>query len=272
MISPPETQSIVMPSSSSAGEGTSFGTPTVRSQPRTILLPDIDWVDIAGGDFIYQEGERRSLPAFRIARYPVTNIQYQTFIDAGAHGDQRWWQDLQRPPPEASKWPQINRPRTNVNWYEAMAFCRWLSVQLGYEVRLPTEVEWERAARGVEGREYPWGEGYESGRANINETGGIGGRVGDGYLAETAAVGVYPNGASSEGVLDLSGNVWEWCLNKYEHPEQIHADTSAESRVLRGGSWFSAADFACSSRRIRDDPDLRYDSYGFRVVSSAPIA
>ncbi|MEF8703679.1 MAG: SUMF1/EgtB/PvdO family nonheme iron enzyme [Candidatus Accumulibacter sp. UW26] len=258
-----------MPSSSSAGEGTSFGTPTVRSQPRTILLPDIDWVDIAGGDFIYQEGERRSLPAFRIARYPVTNIQYQTFIDAGAHGDQRWWQGLQRPQPEASKWPQINRPRTNVDWYEAMAFCRWLSVQLGYEVRLPTEEEWERAARGVEGWEYPWGEGYESGRANIYETYG---EMGQWNLKQTTTVGVYPHGASNDRVLDLSGNVWEWCLNKYGHPEQIQADTSGESRVLRGGSWLLTAGFARGSRRFRSYPDYRVGSYGFRVVSSAPIA
>ncbi len=254
------------------GEENSSGTPTVvRLPPRTILLPDIDWVDIAGGDFIYQQGERRSLPAFRIARYPVTNIQYQTFIDAGAHGDQRWWQDLQRPQPEASKWPHSNRPRTNVDWYEAMAFCCWLSAQLGYEVRLPTEEEWERAARGVEGREYPWGKGYESGRANVNET--FGRRVGDWFIAQTTAVGVYPQGASSEGVLDLSGNVWEWCLNKYEPPEQIQADTSGESRVLRGGSWGDAAGGgARGSRRSRANPDYRADSSGFRVVSSAPIA
>jgi formylglycine-generating enzyme required for sulfatase activity len=252
MISPPETQSIVMPSSSSAGEGTSFGTPTVRSQPRTILLPDIDWVDIAGGDFIYQEGERRSLPAFRIARYPVTNIQYQTFIDAGAHGDQRWWRTCSGHEPEASKWPQINRPRTNVDWYEAIAFCRWLSVQLGYEVRLPTEEEWERAARGVEGREYPWGRGLRKRAGEHRRDGRLRRTRGaSGISKQTTAVGVYPHGASSEGVLDLSGNVWEWCLNKYEHPEQIQADTSGESRVLRGGSWFSAADFARGSRRIR---------------------
>ncbi len=127
------------------------------------------------------------------------------------------------------------------------------------------------AARGVEGREYPWGKGYESGRANVNET--FGRRVGDWFIAQTTAVGVYPQGASSEGVLDLSGNVWEWCLNKYEPPEQIQADTSGESRVLRGGSWGDAAGGgARGSRRSRANPDYRADSSGFRVVSSAPIA
>ena len=119
--------------------------------------------------FLYQEGERPSLASFRMARYPVTNIQYQTFIDAGGYRDDRWWQDLQRPDPQPSYWPQANRPRTNVNWYEAVALTRWLSTQLGYEVRLPTEEEWERAARGLDGREYPWGNAYESGRANIDD-------------------------------------------------------------------------------------------------------
>jgi len=216
---------------------------------RTIRLPDIDWVDIPDGEFLYQQGERRSLPSFRIARYPITNIQYQTFIDAGGYRDQRWWQDLERPEPEESRWPQANRPRTNVNWYEAVAFCRWLSAQLGDELRLPSEEQWERAARGREGWQYPWGKTYESGRANIDETWSYD-RVGEWNLQQTTAVGVYPHGASSEGVLDLSGNVWEWCLNQYEHPEQTKADTSSQARVLRGGSWYGYTGFArLASRR-----------------------
>ncbi len=235
-------------------------------------LPEIDWVEIPGGEFIYQDGERRTLPAFRIARYPVTNIQYQTFLDAGGYRDDRWWRDLERPEPASSRWTQTNRPRTDVDWYEAVAFTRWLSAQLGDEVRLPTEEEWERAARGVDGREYPWGKEYESGRANLDETARYGGdRVGDWLLDQTTAVGVYPHGASSEGVLDLSGNVWEWCLNKYEHPEQIQPDTSGDWRVLRGGSWNSHADLARGSLRGRPRPDARSHYYGFRLVSSAPI-
>ncbi len=244
------------------------GTLPARRQ-LTLLLPDIDWVTIAGGEFVYQQRERRRLPAFRIARYPVTNLQYQTFTDAGGYRDDRWWRDLQRPEPERSNWPQGNRPRTNVDWYEAVAFTRWLSAQLGYAVRLPDEEEWERAARGVEGREYPWGREYESGRANIDETDG---KTGPWYLEQTTAVGVYPHGASSEGVLDLSGNVWEWCLNEYQHPEQIQADTSGDTRVLRGGSCRYDADNARGSLRYGLFPDLRDFHYGFRVVSSAPIS
>ncbi|TMQ75175.1 formylglycine-generating enzyme family protein [Candidatus Accumulibacter phosphatis] len=232
-------------------------------------MPDLDWVDIPGGEFLYQQRQRRTLGTFRIARYPITNVQYQTFVDAGGYRAEHWWRDLQRPEPQPSRWPQGNRPRTNVDWYEAVAFARWLSAQLRYEVRFPTEEEWERAAGGPEGREYPWGAEYESGQANIDETWGE--KKGLWHLEQTTAVGVYPHGASPEGVLDLSGNVWEWCLNQYDQPERIQPDTSGRARVLRGGSWYDIAALARASLRSWFHPDFRYDLVGFRLVSSAPI-
>ncbi len=240
--------------------------PPVRRQ-RTLLLPDIDWVSIAGGEFVYQQGERRKLPAFRIARYPVTNLQYQTFIDAGGYRDDRWWKNLKRSEPQPPRWPQANRPRTDVDWYEAVAFSRWLSVQLGYEVRLPTEEEWERAARGAEGREYPWGKEYESGRANIDETWSSN-QVGEWNLQQTTAVGVYPHNASKEGTLDLAGNVLDWCLNKHDHQEQTQIDTSGAWRVLCGGCWRYNANGALGSQRSAYRPDSRDDFQGFRLLSS----
>ena len=121
---------------------------------RTMLLPDIDWVTIPDGEFVYQEGWRRRLPAFRIARHPVTNSQYQTFIDAGGYRDERWWTDLQRPDPRASPWPQPYRRRTNVAWYEPGACRRCWSELFAYEVRLPTAEEWERAPRRATCREH----------------------------------------------------------------------------------------------------------------------
>ena len=248
------------------GEATATG--ATAQLRKTILLPDLDWVEIHGGEFVYQEGERRTLSTFRMARYPITNVQYQTFIAAGGYEDGRWWQGLKRSEPQPSRWPQANRPRTNVSWYEAVAFCRWLTAQLGHEVRLPNELEWERAARGRKESEYPWGTGYESGWANINEKSP---KAGEWNLQQTTAVGMYPQGASSEGVLDLSGNVWEWCLNQYEHPEQSAADSSGKARVLRGGSWNLNPDLARGSRRLGRDPENRYYNLGFRVVSSAPI-
>jgi formylglycine-generating enzyme required for sulfatase activity len=236
---------------------------------RTILLPDIDWVAIRGGDFVYQYGERHSLPTFHMARYPVTNVQYQTFINAGGYLDERWWTSLVRPGPQKSQWSQGNRPRTNIDWYEAVAFSRWLSAQLGYAVRLPTEEERERAARGRQGREYPWGAGYRTGYANIDEKATQSGKW---SLEQTTAVGVYPHAGSVEGVLDLSGNVLEWCLNKYDRPDVIGADASGDSRVLRGGSWDYDPDRARGSQRRGGYPDFRDYFRGFRLVSSAPIA
>ena len=120
----------------------------------SIPIPDIDWVEIPQGPFIYQDGETRELPAFWITRYLVTNEQYQTFVDDNGYAEPRWWQELNRPEPEASRWTQPNRPRTNVDWYEAVAFSRWLNARLGLpegSIRLPTELEWEKAARGEKG-------------------------------------------------------------------------------------------------------------------------
>jgi len=238
-------------------------------------LPDIDWVEIPGGPFIYQDGEKLELPTFHISRFPITNAQYQAFIDAGGYeksgGVKRssWWKGLKKPEPEASYWPQANRPRTDVDWYEAVAFTRWLGAQLGREIRLPTEQQWEKAARGAEGLQYPWGNEYRSGYANVDET-----ETKDGpwYLEQTTAVGLYPQGQSPWGVLDMAGNVWEWCLNKHKHPEVTAADSSGDSRVVRGGSWLGNPDLARASLRGWPYPDLRDNRRGFRVVLlSAPI-
>lgn len=98
---------------------------------RRLRVPDIAWVEIPGGDFIYQNGETRTLPRFWIARYPVTNAQYQTFIDDGGYDEPHWWTDLRRPEPQAPRWSQPNRPRTDVDWYECVAFTRWLNARLG---------------------------------------------------------------------------------------------------------------------------------------------
>lgn len=116
---------------------------------RRIRIPDIAWIEIPAGSFIYGEGSAqttRHLDTFWIGKFPVTNAQYQTFIDDDGYDDDRWWHGPEKPKPESSNWPQSNRPRTNVDWYEAVAFTRWLAVRLGLEIaaiRLPTEIEWE---------------------------------------------------------------------------------------------------------------------------------
>ncbi|MBA3534929.1 MAG: SUMF1/EgtB/PvdO family nonheme iron enzyme [Ardenticatenales bacterium] len=260
-------------------------------------LPDIVWVEIPGGEFIYQEGEKREVATFWMARYPVTYRQFQAFIDApdGFYHD-RWWEEEGKHPeePGAQAFPYGNHPRERVSWYDAMAYCRWLSAKLGYEVRLPTEEEWEKAARGVDGRVYPWGNEYISGYANIDE--GYD-NAGPYYLQQTSAVGMYPQGSSPYGVLDLSGNVWEWTslwereprpappqepLGLLDRLRQLIPGTPKPrepkgaqhyvnlSPVLRGGSWDYDAQDARAASRNHSRPASPNYNWGFRVVRPAP--
>jgi formylglycine-generating enzyme required for sulfatase activity len=244
-------------------------------------VPEIDWVEVPGGKFLYGVKKKgRSVEAFWMARYPVTNAQFQAFLEAeDGYRQDRWWAGLGGPEqsspdrtPAAPQWAEANSPRETVSWFEAMAFCAWLSDKFRFEVRLPTEWEWERAARGANGREYPWGNGYVAGNANINETYQ---NAGPHNLGRTSAVGIYPLGAAreeshAEGILDLAGNVWEWCLNEYGKPDRIQKG-GGEDRVLRGGAWYSFLDFARAVLRNNHHPYLRNNSIGFRVVCSSPI-
>ncbi|MCB0203009.1 MAG: SUMF1/EgtB/PvdO family nonheme iron enzyme, partial [Anaerolineae bacterium] len=145
--------------------------------------------------------------------------------------------------------PYANRPRENVSWYQATAFCRWLSEKLGEAIRLPHEEEWEVAARYPDGNSYPWGNNWDSDKANTNKSG----------INQTTAVGLYPQGQNPElDLYDLSGNVWEWCQNKRNDPKDSAVDASGASRSLRGGSFIYDL---YSARAAYRDFDL-----GFRVV------
>jgi formylglycine-generating enzyme required for sulfatase activity len=237
---------------------------------RRCLLPNIDWVKVPAGAFRYGEGQKTiKLPAFHIARYPVTNCQFRCFIDdPQGYADGRWWEGLaeRAERPDDSTWDYANHPREAVSWFEAMAFCRWLSQMLGYEIRLPSEQEWEKAARGTDGREFPWGE-FEPGHANIDETAG---HDGPHYLAQTSAAGIYPQGASPWGCHDTAGNVWEWCLKKAGDPS--HTDPSgADWCVVRGGSWRGDRRDAHCAFRFTIVPSLRDYYLGFRVFCVSPI-
>ena len=235
-------------------------------------LPDIAWVEIPAGPFLYGEKKQtKTIPAFKIARYPITNSQFQCFMDDGGYADGRWWVGLAgHPASERGFWNTPNHPRETVSWYEAVAYTRWLTAKLheygllpeAMTVRLPTEQEWEKAARGDDGREYPWGDGFQSGHANINETWG---NVGTFDLGQTTAVGIYPKDTLPYGLLDMAGNVWQWCLNEYRQPERTGTEGD-ERRVLRGGSWHYGRDLARCASRYDYDPVVRYDDDGFRVV------
>ncbi len=233
-------------------------------------LPDIDWVVIPAGIFFYRGWILRYLPSYRIARYPVTAIQFEAFLEA-ADGfyNPKWWENLAaddaHKAQSADQWFKYsNHPREKVSWYDAIAFCRWLSANLGYEIRLPVEWEWEKAARGIRyWREYPWGRDYAPGYANIKETSRDSGPY---AVGGTTPVGMYPQGKSPYGVLDMSGNVWEWCLNEHDNPERTGL-TSSEDRVLRGGSWNNNQDVARAVYRSRNSPNVRNYSSGFRCVA-----
>jgi len=226
-------------------------------------LPDIAWCEVPAGEFIYQEDERVTLPAFHIAKYPVTYKQFQAFIDApDGFSNAKWWDGLheggveqQRSGPGDQAFKFWNHPRERVSWYDAMAFCRWLSAKLKDEITLPTEEQWEKAARGTKGRAYPYAGVFDPTKGNTDES----------AIGQTNAVGIFPDGASPYGVTDMSGNVWEWTLTEYKTQNSKNISNS-EHRALRGGSWGDFQHYARSAFRDSDAPALRSSPYGFRVV------
>ena len=247
-------------------------------------VPAIDWVEIPKGRFVMGSPENdegpwdgtpqveRELPAFRIARYPVTNVQYRAFVQDGGYTETwrhcwtkagwRWKADREGPDDTSrSDFLLDNHPRVNVSWFEAWAFCRWLSEKLGLKVHLPTDAQWEKAARGTDGRIYPWGARFEAAHLNVYETG----------IGHTTAVGSFPSGASPCGILDMSGNVWEWCRTQWRSSYEAPAVDGPEgmaSRVVRGGSFFNDHQGARCAARSRYDPGLWVRYFGCRV--SAP--
>ena len=221
-------------------------------------LPDIQWLDIPGRTVKLEEVKRGfKVKPFRIAKYLVTNVQFQAFIAAeDGYQNAKWWQDIkQSSAPNSSTWSEHNCPRTDVSWYEAVAFCRWLSERLAKKIRLPAEWEWQQAATGGDASNiYPWGPEWEAARCNSTES----------DLRRTTAVGVYPKGATRQGVLDMAGHVWEWCQNKYENPDAPSAmDESGGRRVGRGGSWDSVPETLRSSNRDSAPPTAGATTLGF---------
>ncbi|MGF1504312.1 MAG: SUMF1/EgtB/PvdO family nonheme iron enzyme, partial [Anaerolineae bacterium] len=234
-------------------------------------VPDIAWVDIPAGS-VEIKGQPFPVEPFQMAKYPVTHAQYQAFVEAGdGYCNPAWWDyseeattwRKENPQHREAQWPVANRPRERVSWYEAVAFCRWLGEKRGEAIRLPTEWEWQWAAQGSTDWAYPWGPEYLPGYANIDE---VGSGVGPYYLRETSAVGMYPHGASPFEVLDMSGNVWEWCLNEYGKVDKISLKGD-EHRVVRGGSFYSLLRDARASNRLRNFPYYRNLNDGFRVVA-----
>jgi len=197
-----------------------------------------------------------TLPPFAIARTPVTNALYAAFVVAtGASPPLHWHGPA--PPADLRACPV-----TNVSWDDAMQFCAWISGTTGY--RLPTEAEWEYAARGVDGRRFPWGDTWDPVCANTR----------DGGPGRLMPVGSYPAGASPHGCLDMAGNVWEWTASldaPYPYrPDDGREDPAAPGRrILRGGSYANPHGFARCACRFRLPPAARNEFLGFRLARGA---
>lgn len=244
-----------------------LGDPRRGTGLRADGIPDIDWVKIPAGAFLYQSNQTISLPTYYISRFPITYAQFQPFLkEADGYQKGGWWSGLsiRQEQPGNQAFPVNNLPREMISWYDAMAFCRWLSARLNYTIRLPTDREWEKAARGVDGREYPWGNEFGEGRANLKD-----GSATAQPIMMTSAVGVFTQGGSPYGVLDMAGNVWEWCLNPFHAPDEEALD-DMEPRILRGGSWHNPATAGKTWNRAPGDADGRTSLVGFRIVRSAP--
>ncbi len=238
--------------------------------------------------------DKLTLSSFYISRFPITNLQFESFANSEGYSEPRYWiTNAGRAWKEKEgrgrryygfPFDLPNHPVVGITWHEALAFCRWLTEKLldaglefqvwrkgqieildlkskGFEVRLPTEAEWEKAARGTDGWIYPWGNEPDPNRANYDKTG----------IGTTSAVGSFPLGESPCGALDMSGNVLEWCQTKWRDSYKTKADESlegADPRVVRGGSWNYGPRVMRGAFRDRLDPDSRDCDLGFRVVVS----
>ena len=224
---------------------------------------------ISAGEFLMgsDDGEIHEKPVhtvylddFYIDKYQVTNAQYRKFIQATSHPEPKFWDD--------AKYNQPNQPVVGVSWYDAMSYAKWANK------RLPTEAEWEKAARGgLSGMKYPWGNGYpDKTKANYAQN-----------VGKPSPVGSYPS--NDYGLYDMAGNVWEWCLDEYDFDFYKKSENARNpfafgdidclinsftkvktSRVLRGGSWYTIGDFVRGAYRIIYTPDSRDSDVGFRCA------
>ena len=252
-----------------------------------IRFKNFELMDVPEGPFLCgsseNEGKPRELPAqaiwldtFRIGKTQITNSEFKEFIDENGYKRKEFWsregwyfikeEEISEPLYwRDRKWNGPNFPIIGISWYEAEAFTIWLSLKTGYNYRLPTEAEWEKAARGTDGRTWPWGNKFDVNLCNSYELG----------LGGTSPVGIFSSGRSPYGCYDMAGNVWEWCqdwfdMEYYQHSPEKNPLGPADggSRVVRGGGWFVVSDRCRCAYRNNILPNLRDNLVGFRIAQS----
>lgn len=259
-------------------------------------LATIEWITIPAGEFLmgstpeqtktaYNDARLRSsllekytfdaevpqhkvyLSEYQISRYEITNAQYRAFVEAtnrptprGQQGEEIW---------KDGNFNADTQPVVGVTWFDAQAYAEWIGGSL------PTEAQWERAARGTTGRTYPWGNNSPKARHHAN--------FARRYNHPTP-VGHFSNGASPDGIADLAGNVWEWCLDEYNpsyyqqnrkkgqrNPLNLRYRDVLRSRVIRGGAWDVGSTFLRSALRSPFYPLDSTRTIGFRIVRPRPV-
>ena len=259
------------------------------------VLSTIEWVSIPEGTFLmgstpeeveaaYEDAKLRSsmlerhtfdaelpqhqvyLSAYEISRYEITNAQYRAFIEAtdrptprGHNGEETWLDETLN---------GDTQPVVGVTWFDAQAFAEWIGGSL------PTEAQWERAARGTSARTYPWGDTPPKARQHANFAR---------RYNRPVSVGQFSKGESPDGIADLAGNVWEWCLDEYSptayqrgssdvsrNPLNLRFRDVLRARVIRGGAWDVGRAFLRSGLRFKFYPLDSTHTIGFRVVRPRP--
>jgi formylglycine-generating enzyme required for sulfatase activity len=255
--------------------------PLVTGSKTKALLPQpFDWCEIPEGKVIlgkgwnekaHSVGKTFQVSTFLIAKYPVTNSQFAKFVKARGYKHSQWWTDIGWRESQDniwtkpkfwnnSKWNNASYPVVGVSWYEATAFCLWVSEMTGEKIMLPTEQQWQRAAQGGDGRAYPWGNQWDAHLCNNN--------LDHKEISEgkTTPVKEYEyKGESPAEAVDMAGNVWEWCRTPYELGTNESIDGTSW-RCIRGGSWVeeNITDFRVD-HRFSHPPDSRGENIGFRI-------
>jgi formylglycine-generating enzyme required for sulfatase activity len=242
-------------SAGSSAEASKGNPPRATAVPNMILIPkgtfimgsDARWPDEGPVHTVY-------LDSFRIDKFEVTNILYQKFVEETGRPAPEDWLGNTYPPNNG------NHPVVFVTWYDANDFCHWAGK------RLPTDIEWEKAARGTDGRWFPWGNDFDAKKANVPQL----------KLGGTTPVGSFPQGNSPYGVSDMSGNVWEWTASWYKayagnkRPTENYGE---KYRVLKGGSWIDCSGYHCgisapNFNRSFFNPGTKNNGFGFRCAKS----